>query len=355
MAEAHKAAPVLVGVLYDYPQADGGALFEEALRIGIDEIASSGRLDRAVELLPKQARGLPAGSEHDMKAAFMELVDAGVLLVVGPTVSDNGLIVSPIADEIGVPCINYTGGEQTRSRYMFHYQVGSLTEEPAVMANYLARKGHKSTGVAHDHSAVGRLYEESFTQSCATWGIEITATAAVSPLADDLSAPLRRIRAGEPDALVYLGLGVAARPLALAVKSEAWNVPVVCNSALMFGYQQRDWRADWEGWVYVDTVSDENKARAGLASVSRRSAAGPIGVAAYDIGRLLGEALARSAHLTRDGLRDALERVKQLPAASGLEGTTMGFGNWDHGALKGHYLVLRRWEGGKTVQVLEQT
>ena len=46
-----------------------------------------------------------------------------------------------------------------------------------------------------------------------------------------------------------------------------------------------------------------------------------------------------------------LERVKQLPATSGREGTMMGFGSWDHAALKGPYLVLRTWREGHTVQV----
>ncbi|HUC37222.1 MAG TPA: ABC transporter substrate-binding protein [Acidimicrobiales bacterium] len=342
---------MLVGVLYDFPQGDDGALFEGSLRIGIDEVAATGRLDRSVELLPRHARGLPAGTAHEIEQAFGELEAAGALVIVGPSISDNGLIVGPLADESGVPCINYTGGERTRSRYMFHYQVGSLTEEPAVLARYLSHLGLASAAVAYDHSPVGRGYHESFTQACATAGVEITASAAVSPLAEDLSATVRRLRAAGPDALVYLGLGVAARPLALAVARESWKVQVVANSALMFGYARRDWRADWEGWVYVDTVSDENSVRAQLAGRSARSAGGPIGVAAYDMGRLVAEALARADHLTRDGVRDALERVKMIPSASGLEGTTMGFGHWDHGALKGSYLVLRRWEGGKTVQV----
>ena len=76
-----------------------------------------------------------------------------------------------------------------------------------------------------------------------------------------------------------------------------------------------------------------------------------MGCAAYDIGRLLGEAVARSEHLTRAGLADGLRRVKQLPAASGHDGTLMGFGNYDHAALKGHFLVLRTWREGRSVQV----
>ena len=50
-------------------------------------------------------------------------------------------------------------------------------------------------------------------------------------------------------------------------------------------------------------------------------------------------------------VRVGLERVKRLPAATGKAGTTMGFGDWDHGALKGEALVLRAWRGGRTVEV----
>jgi hypothetical protein len=124
----------------------------------------------------------------------------------------------------------------------------------------------------------------------------------------------------------------------------------VANSALMFGYAQREWRDAWNHWVYVDTVSDDNAMRMRLQELDRPTAAGPVGVAGYDIGRLLGEAIARGDHLTRDGVRDGLERVKRLPASSGHDGTTMGFGQWDRGALKGSYLVLREWLDGKTVQ-----
>ena len=74
-------------------------------------------------------------------------------------------------------------------------------------------------------------------------------------------------------------------------------------------------------------------------------------MAAFDIGRLVGEGLALADARTPAGVREGLERVKRLPAASGKPGTTMGFGQWDHGALKGEALVLRAWRGGRTVEV----
>src|SRR5262249_60278532 len=76
---------------------------------------------------------------------------------------------------------------------------------------------------------------------------------------------------------------------------------------------------------------------------------GPGEAGAYDMGRLLAEGVARAPELTRAGIRAGLERVKALPAATGRAGTLMGFGNWDRGALKGPYLVLREWRGGRPV------
>jgi ABC-type branched-subunit amino acid transport system substrate-binding protein len=346
-----KAAPILIGSLFDFPQADEGVSFLDAVTLGLDDVAAAGRLDRPVELVRHLARGLPAGTARDIEDGFDDLEALGVLAVLGPSISDNGLIVRDLADDAGVPCINYTGGEHTRSEFMFHYQIGSLEEEPAVLARHLAESGRRTVAVIHDHSPVGQRFAEFFEQARSLVGLEVVGSAAIAPLADDAADLVARLRAADPDALLYLGLGVAARTVALAVQAQNWDVPVVANSALMFGYAQRDWRAAWEGWVYVDTVADDNEMRAALRERSPASAAGPIGVAAYDMGRLLGEGIARSVHLTRDGIRDGLERVKQLPASSGREGTLMGFGVYDHAALKGPYLVLRSWRDGRTVQV----
>ena len=339
-------APIRIGLLYDFPQHDGGDSFAIAVQLGVETVA----LDRPVEFVRELAAGLPSGTAFDVEQKFASLEAQGVLAVVGPSISDNGLIVRDLADAVGLPCINYTGGAFTRSDYMFHYQVGSLEEEPAVLAGHLAARGIARVAVVHDRSPVGTQYAEWFERARSTVGVEVTANAVINPLASEATDLVARLEASKPDGLVYLGLGVAARTVALGVQALEWKVPVVANSALMFGYAQRDWRAAWDRWVYVDTVSDDNASRAALRERSRATAAGPVGVAGYDIGRLLGEAIARGDHLTRDGIREGLERVKRLSASSGHEGTMMGFGVWDRGALKGPYLVLREWLDGKTVQ-----
>jgi ABC-type branched-subunit amino acid transport system substrate-binding protein len=343
--------PLRIGVLYDFDQLDGGRYFEDGLRLGLAQVGAEERLGRPVELVSLLADGLPGGSAEAVVRAFGELVDAGVVAIVGPSISDNGIIVRDLCDEVGLACLNYTGGAITRGRYMFHYQVGSLEEEPHVLAEHLGATGSRRLSVLHDDTPVGINYDLWFTRALAAGtGGHVVHRASVSPLAADLSTEVAEAVAAQPDALVYLGLGVAARAVALGVASVGWTGPVVANSALMFGYNRREWRAGWEGWVYVDTLSDANPVRTALREVSRTHASGPIGLAAYDIGRLLGLGLTL-ADDPIGGVAEGLERVKRVPAASGKAGTVMGFGQWDHAALKGDALVLRAWRDGRSVEL----
>jgi ABC-type branched-subunit amino acid transport system substrate-binding protein len=205
--------------------------------------------------------------------------------------------------------------------------------------------------VIHDQSPVGRRYAECFDDAATAAGLELAARRAISPLTEDATQPVARLLEARPDAIVYLGLGMSSRAVALALGDAAWSGPVLANSALMFGYARPDWRDGWAGWEYVDAIADDNERRRVLTELEPSLAAAPVPCALVDIGRLAAEALTRADHLTRDGIRDALERVKRLPAACGSEGTTMGFGVYDHAALAGEYLVLREWREGRTVQV----
>jgi branched-chain amino acid transport system substrate-binding protein len=346
---ASGATPIRVGLFYDFPQGDG--TFVEALQIGLDEVAGTGRLDRPFEFVPRDVRGLPAGSEREVAHGFEALAAEGVSLIVGPAISDNALIVAPLCDRAEIPAINYTGGERTRSQWMFHYQVGSLEDEPPVLAARMLERGFTRAAVLYDQSPVGRRYADTFDAARARLGLEVTASSSISPLAEDADSLLARLRESNPDVLVYFGLGMASRAVSLARASLAWDVPVLANSALMFGYARPDWRDGYAGWEYLDNIADDNRMRESLRARSPRAAGGPIGCAAYDMGRLIGEAVARAEHLTRAGIADGLRRVKYLPATSGHDGTLMGFGTWDHAALKGHYLVLREWKEGRSVQV----
>jgi len=340
-----RSLTALLGVLHDHALADGGASFERALRMGIeDSLGGGGEID----VLARTAQGSPLGSSDSVRQAFRDLSAEGVVAVLGPAITDNALAILPQVDELMIPTINYTGSERARSEFMFHYQVGSLETEPYVIARHLATRGLTRVGLVQERSFIGEQLAAFLEDACRRHQLELLVTTTLAEDGHDAAEAVAAVRERVPDAILYLGLGMSARPLSLA--TAELQLPVLTNSALMFGYAMPEWTAGWEGWVYVDAVSDDNSALAGLREQwGDGFPSGPGVPSAYDMGRLVAEGIAHAPRLDGAGVKQGLELVKHLPAALGKEGTTMGFGRWERSALKGEFLLLRAWRGGVSV------
>jgi branched-chain amino acid transport system substrate-binding protein len=286
-------------------------------------VVDQGRLTHDVEFVHVAGLGLPlpGGSAHAVEQAFAELLEQGVVAVLGPAISDNALVVQPLADRAAVPCINYTGSDETRSEYMFQFQIGSLEDEPSFLAAHLAQRGLTRVALVRDRSYVGRRMAEFFEDAAGVEGITM-------------------VTRDDADAIVSLGMWDTARALA----EEKPDVPVVANSALIYGYHDPSAAALWDGWGFPDTISEDNALYAALGD-----GAGPGVAGQYDMGRLIAEGLARARVATGRGVMEGLERVKSIPSATGEAGTLMGFGQYERGALKGRYLVIRQWKDGQSV------
>lgn len=343
------AAPLRVGILNDLSAAPPSLTdIEHWLRFAARELIDAGRLDRDVEFIHGWGLGLPSGTAAAVERAYVELVEQDVLLIVGPAIGDNALVATPLAERYRVPTINWAGAERARSDYMFHLQVGSHEDESIVLARHVSSLGAQRVGVVYDRSPIGRRHLQFFQAEAEILGLPIQATAALAPMAPEaqIDSLLDSV-----DALVYLGLGIAALAVARAAAARNWHGPRAMNTAGLRGYAT-DFRAAIDGWVYVDMHADANRT---LQALSERLQIEPMRKLAaakgYDLGRLVAEGLARAPELTRNGVKEGLEQVKWLPAAEGQEGTLLGFGIRDRGALHGRYLVLRQWLDGRTVEV----
>ena len=183
------ALPVRIGLLYDFPQA--GDLFVKALQLGIDEVAATGRLDRDVEFVERQSRGLPSGSEAEVVRGVRRARDEDVVAIVGPSISDNALIVGAAVRRGAHP------GDQLLGRRAHPFAVdvplpGRLARRGAAGARgaHGRRAGLRRAAVIFDQSPVGRRYAECFEAARARLGLEVTGTASISPLAEDAEALL---------------------------------------------------------------------------------------------------------------------------------------------------------------------
>jgi ABC-type branched-subunit amino acid transport system substrate-binding protein len=349
------AEPLLVGVIDDVP---GGAdpssaqTQERVMRLSIGRAQAAGRIDREVEFVRERGAGLPFGTAHAVEVAYRRLVDRGAVMIVGPAIGDNALVATPLADAAGVPTLNYAGAERARSEYMFHLQVGSHEEEPVLIAQNLAARDLRRVALIRDQSPIGRRYSDFFLRETEPLGVQVIRSIAISPLGASVDDAVSEAAGSGCDALVYLGLGFGGRAVGEALAARGRPLPVVCNTCGMFAHGLRDWRELWEGWVYVDEYADDNRV---LAAVRAELGLAPERFSTseaihYDLGLLVTEGLARAEELSREGIKDGLERTKMVPASEGEDGTYLGFGRWDRAALKGRFLVLRQWRGGHSVQ-----
>jgi ABC-type branched-subunit amino acid transport system substrate-binding protein len=234
---------------------------------------------------------------------------------------------------------------------MFHLQVGSHEDESIVLAQHLAAIGATRVGVVSDRSPIGRRHLQFLLAEAEILNLRIAATTSLSPIAETAEGEVDQLLEARADAVVYLGLGLSAPPVARALTTRRWQGPRLMNTAGIRGYQP-EFARTIDGWIYVDMYSDDNRTLAALLDRPGAPQGSSLFAAkGYDLGRLVAEGLARATERTRDGVREGLEQVKWLPAAEGFEGTLLSFGVQDRGALHGRYLVLRQWRDGETVQV----
>lgn len=349
------AEPLLVGILADMaasPPADGTpTMFESAIRMALDPMIESGRIDREVRFVHGYGLGLPGGTAHAVERAFVDLAAQGVLAIIGPAIGDNALVATPLADRHRVPTINYAGTERARSDWMFHLQVGSHEDESVVIARHLKRLGIGRVGVIYDRSPIGRRYFGFLQAECDVLGILVATAMAIAPEPADAAREAAALKSASIDAIVYLGLGLALPAVATALRDAGLDPPRLMNTAGLRGYQP-DFARMIDGWIYVDMIADDNRVLAGLRERLPPGVPFSIGAAfGHDMGTLIGEGLARATECTRRGVREGLELIKWLPAAEGRDGTVLSFGTWDRGALHGRYLVLRQWRDTASIEI----
>ena len=346
------AKTVRVGVLND--MCDGPPAVGDItpwLEREVAAIQASGRLDVDVEFVHAYGHGLPTGTAEAVERAFIELArQQDIVMIAGPAIGDNALIATPLVERERVPTINWAGAERARGEYMFHLQVGSHEDESLVMARHMQSIGATRLGVVYDQSPIGTRHLKYLEDEARIIGLKICASEPISPLEEDASGAVDKVLAAGPDGFVYLGLGLSAPAVAQPLAAKGWLGPRIMNTAGIRGMDPA-FAPKIDQWIYVDMYSDDNLT---LAAKSKELGTAPrdaLSVAkGYDFGRLVAEGLARSLEFTREGVRTGLEQVKWLPAAEGQEGTTLGFGIQDRGALHGRYLVLRQWRDGQSVE-----
>lgn len=353
MSYESTAEPIKIGYLMDfrlpefYPQhmRDDLSLPFELI---FDEALREGRIDRPIEIVYREVEGLPKGSVKAVVDAFGELVDEGVLAVFGPHISDNCIPTrEAIEDRFRIPALSVTGSDDWLGEWTFSFPQGSLTDEPIFWVDLLAKGGHTDVAVLVERSLVGQTYLSNFRDACRRRNLRIVAEATIAQTAQDVSAAVQTVYEAKPSALVHCGFGFGIVFVNPALQALGWDPPRFTGTAFQNAWLNPVlWNA-FSGWTGVDQYDEANPVgQRFLDSFEQRYGRRPqycVPVVNRDVATTLLQAFSDAHPLSPRGVKEALERVKMMPAAAGAPGTRVSFGNWTRRAWMGAgYLVARR-------------
>src|SRR5262245_27363987 len=347
------AEPIKIGYLVDfklppgYPEAqrdDFTRPFELVFAEGLEQKI----IDRPVQVVVREVEGLPKGTVKAVIDGFGALVDEGCLLVFGPHITDNAVPTrEAIEQRFRVPAISVTGSEDWLGEWTFAFPQGSLTDEPIFWADLLAKGGHTEVGVLIEQSLVGKTYLESFRRACRHAGIRIAAEEQIAQTAQDVGDAIRKVHEAKPSALVHCGFGFGILHVNTVLESLGWDPPRFTSTAFQNAWINAVmWKA-FLGWTGIDQYDEGNVVGQRFldrfeATYGRRPQY-CVPVVNRDIATALLSAFADAHPPSPRGVKEALERVKMLPAAAGAPGTRVSFGKWTRRAWMGAgYLVARK-------------
>jgi ABC-type branched-subunit amino acid transport system substrate-binding protein len=345
MSYESAAQPIRIGYLMDFTLPPD---FPQVLRDGLaqpfdlvfSEGLAAGIIDRPVEVIYREVEGLPKGSVKAVIDAFGELVDEGCLVVFGPHITDNSVPArEAIEERFKVPAINAGGSDDWLGEWTFAFPQGSLTDEPIFWTDLLAKRGLTDVGVLVEQSLIGEEYLRGFRSACWRKGIRIVAEAGIAQTAKDINTAVNRLYEAKAPAIVHCGFGFGIVFINPALKALDWDPPRFTSTAF-----QNAWvnPALWEafmGWIGIDQYDEGNPV--GQQFLDRyQQAYGNrpewcVAVVNHDVATTLLYAFGDAHPLSPRGIKEALERVKMLPAAAGAPGTRVSFGKWTRRAWMG--------------------
>lgn len=343
-------APIKVGLLVDYLDEQGNfeADLLPALRLVADDFVDRKILDRPVEFVVRAVQGLPKGTFRAVRDAFHELVEEGVLIIFGPWVSENGAPLREFVDECAsVACITMGATEYGVSEWVFGLPAGSMEEEPIIIASIAALDGCHSVGIAYEDSLIGNEYLQSTRSACRAAGLSIVAETAIPQIPAEKREAMAYLGAAKPDAVIHVGFGLGLVGMNAALDEIGWMPPRYTTTAFEFASQTPWWREQLAGWIGLDQIDERNTVgHQFLDQFEARHGRRPdtfFPLYCYDVGRLMMMALSKARVLTGLGVKEALETIKMVPAATGAPGTRMRFGKYlRNGWVGSEFLVARR-------------
>ncbi|HEX6238822.1 MAG TPA: ABC transporter substrate-binding protein, partial [Acidimicrobiales bacterium] len=328
--------PVKIGVLIDMDLGQLLADWIDPTILAIEDALNEGVYSRGpVQLVIADARGLPRENYRKVIEGYRWLVEQGCVVVLGPLISDNCLVVQETANELRVPCIGWTGAHRFASEYCFTVANGDIPTEGVMCAQWLAGRGIEKVGMFWEQGSSGRDYADYFRDTALRLGLKVMREVKLEPNPHGLQDDLALMRDLGVEGIYYGGYGYATFHFAEAFRALEWDPPRVMGTAFMFYSNSNAWAEGLEGWHGVDQLGEDGANANYNAMIERfekrfgRSTRNVVVALAYDTARVAIHGIGNAAIPEPRWVKEGMERIRWMPATNGGPGTYIQFGPWD--------------------------
>ena len=353
MSDESSAQPIKIGYLMDFllPEGFPKTYFEDLTQpfdLVFKQAVEQGVIDRPIEIIYREVEGLPKGSVKAVIDAYGELCDEGCLAIFGPHITDNAVPTREAIEERFRVLLHQCDGFGRLARRVvllvsagFADRRAHLLVRPAgqgrARASRCARRAIAGGGelpeeLSGSRSAQGDSDRRGGLDRADGPGRDVCGEHPVRSQGAGDRALWFRVRRGVHQSRAA-GVGRDPPRFCGTAFQNAWLNPVMWNAFM--------------GWTGVDQYDEGNMVgQKFLDEYNQAYGRRPewcVPVVNRDVACTLLRALTDAHPLSPRGVKEALERVKMMPAASGAPGTRVSFGNWTRRAWMGAgYLVARR-------------
>jgi branched-chain amino acid transport system substrate-binding protein len=346
--------PVKIGVLVDMDLGQLLADWIDPTILAIEDALNEGVYGRGpIQLVIADARGLPRENYRKVLNGYRWLVEQGCVVVLGPMISDNSLVLQDLANELKVPCVGWTGAHKFASEYCFTVANGDIPTEGVMCAQWLKARGIERVGMFWEQGSSGRDYADYFRDTALQLGLKVMREVKLEPNPRGLKDDLALMRELGVEGIYYGGYGYATFHFAEALRALDWDPPRVMGTAFMFYSNSNKWAEGLEGWHGVDQLGQDGANENYNAMIRRmetrfgRSTRNVVVALAYDTARVAIHGIGNAAIPEPRWVKEGMERIRWMPATNGGPGTYVQFGPWDRKGYKGDFLTIRELRDGE--------
>ena len=292
-----------------------------------------------------------------------KLVALGACAVFSIGGSGTGIAVQAKLEEMKIPHGSAANSLDALTnpvkKYYFRMAPKGSSEADAVI-KFMKKKYGTNIVVVNDNTRTSLLIADEWVKALKGGGLETIAHIQFETGAADLSPHVLKIRELKPGAVLLTGSVPDTANFLKSYKRLGVNIPVQGTYVMTAGSFADLAGTAADGLVITDAIDPDRPEVKAIDAIliprlGERARSQGLAVMAWELSRVFTEAIRKvEGKCDREGIREALENMRNFPTALGPTGTSINFSPTHHDVfVSGDQVVMRVFEKGRLGQAVK--